>query len=125
MRIPVHPPRRDDHPGQPDAAGAQWASGDAVGEIGRPGNVLGLLPRVRLTDVDLAPGDAVLFFTDGVVEGRRDKEMYGEERLRRLLGASRAMGAAGIAEAIVNEAVAFQSGLPRDDIAVMVLKIPT
>jgi sigma-B regulation protein RsbU (phosphoserine phosphatase) len=34
------------------------------------------------------------------------------------------MDAAGIAEAVVDEAVAFQSGLPRDDIAVLVLKIP-
>ncbi|TQS31188.1 hypothetical protein [Microbispora sp. KK1-11] len=30
----------------------------------------------------------------------------------------------GIAEAVVNEAVAFQPGLPRDDIAVVVFKIP-
>ncbi|GAB3165036.1 PP2C family protein-serine/threonine phosphatase [Microbispora hainanensis] len=102
------------------------AAGDAVGEIGRPGNVLGLLPTVRLTDVDvdLAPGDVVLFYTDGVVEARRGEDLYGEDRLRRLLGASRAMDAAGIAEAVVDEAVAFQSGLPRDDIAVVVLKIP-
>lgn len=66
----------------------------------------------------------VLFYTDGVVEARRGEDLYGEDRLRRLLGASRAMDAAGIAEAVVDEAVAFQSGLPRDDIAVLVLKIP-
>ncbi|MEV4460730.1 SpoIIE family protein phosphatase [Microbispora sp. NPDC049633] len=102
------------------------ARGEAVGEIGRPGNVLGLLPSVRLTDVDvdLAPGDAVLFYTDGVVEARRDGELYGEERLRRLLGDARALEADGIADAIVDDAVAFQSGLTRDDIALVVLKIP-
>ena len=99
---------------------------EEVGEVGRPGNVLGLLPHVRLTDVDvdLVPGDAVLFYTDGVVEARRDGELYGEERLRRLLRDCRAMEADGIAGAIVDDAVAFQSGLTRDDIALVVLKIP-
>ncbi|MEV7802287.1 SpoIIE family protein phosphatase [Microbispora sp. NPDC088329] len=102
------------------------ARGDAVGEIGRPGNVLGLLPKVRLTDVEveLAPGDAVLFYTDGVIEARGGEGLYGEARLRHLLSASRGMEADGIADAVVNEVVAFQSGLPRDDIAVVVLKIP-
>lgn len=102
------------------------ASGSAVGEIGRPGNVLGLLPQVRLTDVevDLVPGDAVLFYTDGVVEARRGEEVYGEARLRRLLGELRAKDADGIADAVVREVVAFQSGLPRDDIALVVLKLP-
>ena len=41
------------------------------------------------------PGDAVVLYTDGVVEARRDGELYGEERLDKLLADNRELPAAG------------------------------
>ncbi|WP_433250186.1 PP2C family protein-serine/threonine phosphatase [Streptosporangium sp. CA-135522] len=94
--------------------------------IGRPGTVLGVLDAVELHDVtvELAPGDVVVFYTDGVVEGRGSGGFFGEERMRETLAASRDEGAAAIAENLMGEVMAFQSGLPSDDIAIVVLKIP-
>jgi sigma-B regulation protein RsbU (phosphoserine phosphatase) len=40
------------------------------------------------------------------------------------VAASRADGAAAIAERLVEDVVAFQGGMPRDDIAVVVLAVP-
>ncbi|MDP9863439.1 MULTISPECIES: PP2C family protein-serine/threonine phosphatase [Streptosporangium] len=97
-----------------------------LGLVGRPGTVLGILETVDLHDVavDLAPGDTVVFYTDGVIEGRAGDELFGEERMEQALSACRDADAAGIARHLTDEVVAFQSGLPCDDIAVVVLKIP-
>jgi sigma-B regulation protein RsbU (phosphoserine phosphatase) len=97
-----------------------------VDTIGQPGSLLGVLaaPELHDTTGQLAPGDVVFFHTDGVTEARREQEFFGDARTRRLLVSYRADDAARIAGRIVNEAVDFQARLPRDDIAVVVVKVP-
>ena len=69
----------------------------------------------------LHPGDVLVLYTDGITEGRRDGEFYGEDRL--LAAVSRAASPASIVEGLVTEVVDFQGGSPRDDIAVLVLRV--
>ncbi|HST63935.1 MAG TPA: SpoIIE family protein phosphatase [Mycobacteriales bacterium] len=96
------------------------------GPVGVPGTVLGVVARPRLHDttVELRPGDVALFYTDGVTEARRDGEFYDDDRLLRTLTALRGEDAGTIAERIGAEVVGFQGGLPRDDIALVVLRVP-
>jgi sigma-B regulation protein RsbU (phosphoserine phosphatase) len=97
-----------------------------AGPVGLPGTILGIVDRPTLHDatVELHPGDVLAFFTDGITEGRADGEFFGDERLLRSLVARRHEDAATIAEGIGDEVVAFQHGLPRDDIALVVLRVP-
>lgn len=94
--------------------------------LGRPGTLLGIVdsPKLHGTATDLEPGDVVLLYTDGVTEGRREGEFFGEERLTALLVGHRGAAAATIAEQVADEVVAFQDGFPRDDIALVVVKLP-
>ena len=103
------------------------ASADgSVTPIGRHGSLLGVLDHPSFVDttVHLQVGDAVVLYTDGVPEGRRGREFYGEDRLAERVQSRRADGAAAVAEGIVEDVVAFQDGVPRDDIAVVVLAVP-
>jgi serine phosphatase RsbU (regulator of sigma subunit) len=70
----------------------------------------------------LEPGAAVVLYTDGVTEARRDGELYGTERLDALLSRSSATGPRKLARAIVDECRAFAGGELVDDCAVVVLK---
>jgi phosphoserine phosphatase RsbU/P len=74
--------------------------------------------------VTLSPGDVVLFFTDGVTEARRGAEFYDDERLLHTLDRLRPEDAGTIAERVCDEVVGFQDGSPRDDIALVVLRVP-
>jgi phosphoserine phosphatase RsbU/P len=97
--------------------------GDPV-PVGRFGTVLGALPSPTLheTTTTLEPGDALLLYTDGVVEGRRAGEFFGEQRLSALLGTLRDRDAPTIAGEIAAAAVDHQGGTPADDIAVVVVR---
>jgi sigma-B regulation protein RsbU (phosphoserine phosphatase) len=97
-----------------------------VTPIGRHGSLLGVLEHPMFVDTpaNLRVGDVAVFYTDGVTEGRRGREFYGEERLAEQLRARRADGAAAVAGGIVEDVVAFQGGVPRDDIAIVVLAVP-
>jgi sigma-B regulation protein RsbU (phosphoserine phosphatase) len=70
----------------------------------------------------LSPGDAVVVFTDGVVEARRDGELYGHERLAEVLAAARTLPPAETARAVVDACRAFAGGELGDDCAVVVIK---
>jgi GAF domain-containing protein len=96
-----------------------------VEEAGLPGTLLGIYEQVQLSDltVELHPGDAVVFHTDGVTEERIAGRMFGEERLVELLGASAGMSAAGIADRIERAVLEFKPGPPADDVAVIVLRL--
>jgi serine phosphatase RsbU (regulator of sigma subunit) len=62
-------------------------TGDTVEPVGRLGSALGLFDTVDLHDSDLvvAPGQTLCLFTDGLVEARRDGEMFGVDRVCRVL----------------------------------------
>ena len=97
----------------------------SVRALGHHGLLLGALPDVSLADdsVDLGPGDVVVLCTDGVTEARNTDTIFGPERLRDLVAGCEGLSAQAIAERIEDAALAFQPGLPRDDVAVLVLRV--
>jgi serine phosphatase RsbU (regulator of sigma subunit) len=88
------------------------------------GLALGIEADQRYEEVraPLAPGAAVVVYTDGIVEARRDGELFGVERLDELLVRKRDLPAAELAQAVLAECRAFAGGELTDDCAVVVIK---
>jgi phosphoserine phosphatase RsbU/P len=105
-------------PLQVDAAG--------VRSVGHPGSLLGVLddPDLRDATLTLLPGERLFCCTDGIAEGRRGDRFFGEARLEQALLAAGDEPAEDVPRAIVEEVVAFQGGMPRDDIAAVLLEVP-
>ncbi len=96
--------------------------------VAEPGTLLGVLddhdvafPEVQ---VALAAGDALILYTDGVVEARRGRELFGDERLLTAVRGCAGMSAQGIADRVRASADRFAGGRLRDDVAVVVARIP-
>jgi serine phosphatase RsbU (regulator of sigma subunit) len=70
----------------------------------------------------LPVGASIVLYTDGVIEARRNGELYGAERLDRLLAAKRARSPAALARAVTEDARAFARGEISDDLAVVVIR---
>jgi PAS domain S-box-containing protein len=91
------------------------------------GRALGVFldPGLRVEHVRLSPGDAAVFYTDGITEARGpDGSIFGEERLRSLLSSCVGLDAQDIAERLKNVTLEYGEGNPRDDLAVLVLRVP-
>jgi phosphoserine phosphatase RsbU/P len=71
----------------------------------------------------LEPGSTVVLYTDGVIEARSGSELYGEERLDRLLTDQRHLSAQALAAAILADCRAFAGGELGDDCAIVCLKL--
>jgi serine phosphatase RsbU (regulator of sigma subunit) len=71
--------------------------------------------------IQLEPGDAAVLYTDGLLEARRDGELYGEERLDAALAANAGLPAEELAKLLVEDCRAFAGDLG-DDCAVVVVK---
>jgi len=97
------------------------AEGD-VRSVGKPGTALGIASAPRLTDreIELRPGDKLVFVTDGVIEARVAGRMLGVDGLERLLARTGSDDAVATGERI--EHAILGEGAPRDDIAVLVLR---
>lgn len=95
-----------------------------VVELGESGLALGISADQKYEESRdrLGPGSAVVLFTDGVIEARRDGELYGHERLDRFLVEHRRLSADELAQAVVDDARAFAGGGLDDDSAVVVVK---
>jgi sigma-B regulation protein RsbU (phosphoserine phosphatase) len=96
-------------------------------KVGRPGRAIGVFDEADLTEqeVCLSPGDALVLYTDGVVEARSPNgTFFGEERLAALLHSCAGLGAQEIAGRVENAVSSFQENNLRDDLAVLVLRIP-
>lgn len=94
-------------------------------ELGRPGVLVGVFPGASFAqhDIALLPGDAVILYTDGVSEARGERGWYGEEGVRGALQAA-AAGDADLAGSVLDDALRFQAGSPRDDIVVVGVRVP-
>ncbi|HWI05408.1 MAG TPA: SpoIIE family protein phosphatase [Acidimicrobiales bacterium] len=94
--------------------------------IGETGTILGMLDTPRLTDTTtmLEPGDVVVLYTDGVTEARRDREFFDDQRLVDAIGRHNGTSAQDMADGLVAEVLEFQRGDARDDIAVVVIRVP-
>ena len=95
-------------------------------EVGIPGSLLGVGVDLDLHDVDLdlGPGDVLVFFTDGIVERHEGARFFDDDGLTKVVRSVRRLSAPTIAVAIEEAARAFVDGEPRDDMAVVVLRVP-
>jgi sigma-B regulation protein RsbU (phosphoserine phosphatase) len=76
----------------------------------------------REAHAPVRPGESIVLFTDGVVEARRDRELYGLERLDEVLTRAPDLGAGELAAAIVEDCRSFVGGGLGDDVAVVVIR---
>jgi phosphoserine phosphatase RsbU/P len=88
---------------------------------------LGMFKDVSYEEFTLStrPGDAIVFFSDGIVDAvNENEEMFGNERLVALVTSQLTNSAEGMVDAIYRELSAFQGGVERfDDETVVVLKV--
>jgi PAS domain S-box-containing protein len=100
------------------------ADGD-VRELGRFGQLLGVTEGHVGEDVSdrLAPGDTLVLYTDGVVEARGPSGVFGEGRLRALLGELAGQAPTRIVQRIEGAVMAASGGRPRDDLAIVALRV--
>ena len=102
-------------------------AGGSVEEVGVPGTAIGLFDEVDLTELEvlLGPGDALVLFTDGYTEARSPEGDFDPDLLQRALAATAGADAdaetlADVAEAAV---LAYEGGRPRDDMALLVVRV--
>jgi PAS domain S-box-containing protein len=91
---------------------------------GRAGTLLGVLadPEVHEEDVHLDPGDALVLYTDGVIEASPLDDALGPERLSDVLRGCAGQDAATIATSVETRTLEVQHGRLRDDVAVVVVR---
>jgi serine phosphatase RsbU (regulator of sigma subunit)/PAS domain-containing protein len=92
--------------------------------IGVAGTLLGLVGDPELHDVvtELAPGDLVVAFTDGLTEARAPQGLWTEADVRDVLGRARDHAARAVVDQLLAAAL---DGVrtPRDDVAVLALRL--
>ena len=103
-----------------------------VESAGTPGTLLGISPEPVLSDVtlDLGPGDAVVLYTDGVTDAQAPARILSQADLAEVLRDCGGHDAAAIAECVERAATAPNGNgngdepvEPRDDVAILVLRV--
>jgi sigma-B regulation protein RsbU (phosphoserine phosphatase) len=103
----------------------QVATGE-LRELAARGIVMGLFYDIDLEEreISVAPGDLLVFYTDGVTEAMNaDKQLFGEDGLRAAVTAKPKASAQEVLDAIVQAVNTFTGNTPQsDDIALFVVK---
>ncbi len=88
---------------------------------------LGMFPDVEYEEISIVtqPGDVLVFVSDGILDAENaQNEMYGSERLSKILGSNPEQSASQVADAILADVTQFQDGKDRfDDETIIVLKV--
>ena len=100
-------------------------SGEVESLDGAAGMPMGMFPDAEVSDLPctLEAGDAIVLYTDGVIEARNASgEQFGQERLEELLQSCSGRTADGIARRIELAAMDFQGDTASDDVAIVVAR---
>jgi serine phosphatase RsbU (regulator of sigma subunit) len=99
------------------------AGGD-VHPSGRPGSLIGVLadPVLHESTIEIAAGDTIVLYTDGVTEARGPDGRFGTDRLAAVLAMSVALGPGQVVERIDRAVAAFRAGEPTDDAAIVAFR---
>jgi len=92
---------------------------------GQPGTLVGVVKDLQITEdrFTLAPGDALLFCTDGIWEARNPSgEIFADEGLPEVLLGNVDQDAESTAHAVQRAALDFSGGAMGDDLAILVLR---
>ena len=81
--------------------------------------------RYKQGEIQLEPGDRLLLFTDGVVEAHdKNDELYGNERLQKVLDGARECPGEEVLKRIYDDVCEYATGVPQfDDITMVILTI--
>jgi serine phosphatase RsbU (regulator of sigma subunit) len=95
-----------------------------VRALGGAGLILGIDADQEYDEVrdTLPPGGSLVLYTDGVIEARRDGELYGTERLDALLTEQRMLAPQELARRVADDARRWAGGELTDDLAVVVIR---
>ncbi|HEY6960639.1 MAG TPA: GAF domain-containing SpoIIE family protein phosphatase [Gaiellaceae bacterium] len=98
--------------------------GGGVDALACGGLALGILAPQEYEQVraELEPGAAVVLYTDGVIESRRERELFGAARLDEVLAQNADRPAQEIADAVLAACRGFAGGDLPDDCAIVVIK---
>ena len=72
--------------------------------------------------VELQADDLLVLFTDGVIEARREGELFGEKRLETLVK-THACPAERLPNLILDQVLAFSEGRLQDDVAILTIML--
>ncbi len=99
-------------------------SDGTVEQMPGSGFLLGVMPEARYEEemVRLSRGDLLVFFTDGVVEERSGDELFGDERLERLISKHRHERCHRLVRTVLEEVQAFVGHPLSDDVTVVAMK---
>jgi sigma-B regulation protein RsbU (phosphoserine phosphatase) len=101
-------------------------AGNVITPLSEGGMVLGIFPEnvYAQAQTTIAPGDRVVFYTDGITQARNpDGEEYGEERLAAAAVAARALPVEAMKDALFADVTAFSLGKFDDDATLIVVGI--
>ena len=96
----------------------------AVERVDKPGLIIGVDLHADYEEarVQLAPGDTLVLYTDGILEARFERESFGDARLAGAVASARTGNPNHIVHAINSAVVAFEGPQARDDQAIVCLR---